>query len=54
MDTPFFKEIKPYNRGGNNTENAKRTDHFMIEFICKAISLKMTNTEYNELTHGVC
>ena len=54
MDTPFFREIKPYNRGGNNTKNAKGTYHLMIEFTYKTTSFKMASVKHNELTHGVC
>ena len=53
MDTPFFREIKPYNRRGNNTKNAKGTYYFMIEFICRITSFKMVSVKHNELTHGV-
>ena len=53
MDTPFFREIKPYSRGGNNTKNAKRTYYLIIEFTYKITSFKMANVKYNELTHGV-
>ena len=53
MDTPFFREIKPYNRRGNNIKNAKRTYHLMIEFMCKITSFKMASIKHNELTHGV-
>ena len=53
MDTPFFREIKPYSRGGNDTKNAKRTYHLMIEFTCRTTSFKMVSVEHNELTHGV-
>ena len=54
MDTPFFWEIKPYNHGGNNIKNAKRTYHFIIKFTCRTTSFKMASVEHNELTHGVC
>ena len=54
MDTPFFWQIKPYNRGGNNIKNAKRTYHFIIEFTYKTTSFKMASVKHNELTHGVC
>ena len=54
MDTPFFREIKPYSRGGNNIKNAKGTYHFIIEFTCRTTSFKMVSVKYNELTHGVC
>ena len=54
MDTPFFREIKPYYRGGNNIKNAKRTYHLMIEFTFRTTSFKMVSVEHNELTHGVC
>ena len=53
MDTPFFREIKPYNRGGNNIKNIKRTYHFIIEFTCKITSFKMVSVKHNELIHGV-
>ena len=53
MDTPFFREIKPYNHGGNNTKNTKKTYHLIIEFTCRMMSFKMANVKYNELTHGV-
>ena len=54
MDTLFFREIKPYSRGGNNTKDAKGTYHLMIEFTCRTTSFKMVSVEYNELTYGVC
>ena len=54
MDTPFFREIKPYSRGGNDTKNAKGTYHFMIEFTCRTTSFEMASVKHNELTHGVC
>ena len=53
MDTLFFREIKPYNRGGNDIKNAKGTYHLMIEFTCRMTSFKMASVKYNELTHGV-
>ena len=53
MDTPFFREIKPYSRRGNNTKNTKRTYHLIIEFTCRITSFKMASVKYNELTHGV-
>ena len=53
MNTPFFREIKPYSRGGNNIKNAKGTYHFVIEFMYKIINFKIINVKYNELTHGV-
>ena len=53
MDTPFFWEIKPYSRGGNDIKNAKGTYYFMIEFMCRTTSFKMASVEYNKLTHGV-
>ena len=53
MDTPFFREIKPYSRGGNNIKNAKKTYHFIIKFICRTTSFKMVNVKHNELIHGV-
>ena len=51
---PFFREIKPYNRGGNDIKNAKGTYHFIIEFMCRITSFKMASVEHNELTHSVC
>ena len=53
MDTPFFREIKPYNRGGNNIKNTKRTYYFIIEFMYRTISFKMVSVKYNKLTYGV-
>ena len=53
MDTPFFREIKPYNRGGNNIKNTKGTYYLMIEFTCRTTSFKMASVKHNELTHGV-
>ena len=53
MDTLFFREIKPYNRGGNNIKNAKGTYYFMIKFTCRITSFKIASVKYNELTHGV-
>ena len=53
MDTPFFREIKPYSRGGNNIKNAKRTYYLIIEFTYRTTSFKMASIKYNELTHGV-
>ena len=53
MDTPFFRKIKPYNRGENNIKNVKGIYHFIIEFMCRTTSFKMASVEYNELTHGV-
>ena len=53
MDTSFFREIKPYSRGGNDTKNAKGTYHFIIEFTCRTTSFKMVSIKYNELIHGV-
>ena len=53
MDTPFFREIKPYNRGGNNIKNAKGTYHFIIEFTCRTTSFKIISIKHNKLTHGV-
>ena len=50
---PFFWEIKPYNRGGNNIKNAKGTYYFIIEFMCRITSFKMASVKYNELTYGV-
>ena len=50
---PFFREIKPYNRGGNNTKNAKRTYHLIIEFTYRITSFKMASIKHNKLTHGV-
>ena len=54
MDMPFFWEIKPYSRGGNDIKNAKGIYYFMIEFTCRTTSFKMASVEYNELIHGVC
>ena len=54
MDTPFFREIKPYSRGGNDIKNAKGIYYFIIEFTCRTTSFKMASVKYNELTHGVC
>ena len=54
MDTPFFRKIKPYSRGGNNTKNAKRTYHLIIEFMYKTTSFKMASVKHNKLTHDVC
>ena len=53
MDTPFFREIKPYSRGGNNIKNAKRIYYFIIEFMCRTTSFKMVSVEHNELTYSV-
>ena len=53
MDTPFFQEIKPYNRKGNNIKNVKRTYHLIIEFTYKITSFKMVSIKYNKLTHNV-
>ena len=53
MDTLFFREIKPYSRGGNDIKNTKGTYHFMIEFTYRITSFKMVSVKYNELTHGV-
>ena len=53
MDTPFFREIKPYSRGGNDIKNAKGTYYFIIEFMCRIMSFKMASVEYNELIYGV-
>ena len=53
MDTPFFREIKPYNRKGNKIKNAKGTYHFMLEFTCGTTSFKMASAKHNELTYGV-
>ena len=53
MDTPFFREIKPYNRKGNDIKNTKRTYHLIIEFTCRITSFKMASVKHNELTHGV-
>ena len=50
---PFFREIKPYSRGGNDTKDVKGTYYFIIEFMCRITSFKMASVEYNELTHGV-
>ena len=54
MDTPFFREIKPYNHRGNNIKNTKRTYHFIIEFTCRTMSFKIASVKHNKLTHGVC
>ena len=53
MDTLFFREVKPYSRGGNNIENAKAIYYFMVEFTCRTMSFKMASVEHNELTHDV-
>ena len=53
MDTLFFREIKPYNRGGNDIKNAKKTYYLIIEFTCRTTSFKIASIKYNELTHGV-
>ena len=53
MDTLFFREIKPYNRGGNDTKDAKGTYYFIIEFMCRIMSFKIANIKYNKLIHGV-
>ena len=53
INTPFFWKIKPYNRRENNTKNAKKTYHFIIEFIYKITSFKMVSVKHNKLTHGV-
>ena len=53
MDTPFFREIKPYNRGGNNIKNTKRTYYLIIKFICRITNFKIVSIKYNKLTHGV-
>ena len=53
MDTPFFQEIKPYSRGGNDTKNAKRTYHLIIEFTYRTTSFKMASIKHNELIYGV-
>ena len=53
IDTPFFWEIKPYNRGGNDIKNIKGTYYFIIEFMYRTTSFKMASIEYNELIHGV-
>ena len=53
MDTPFFQKIKPYNHGGNNTKNTKKTYHLIIEFTCRITSFKMVSIKHNKLTHGV-
>ena len=50
---PFFWEIKPYSREGNNTKDAKETYHFIIEFTYRTISFKMVSVKHNKLTHGV-
>ena len=54
MDTLFFREIKPYSRGGNDIKDAKGTYYLMIEFTCRTTSFKMASVEHNELTYGVC
>ena len=53
MDTPFFREIKLYNREGNNIKNAKGTYYVIIEFTYRTTSFKMVSIKHNELTHGV-
>ena len=53
MDIPFFREIKPYNRRGNNTKNVKGTYYLIIEFTYRTISFKMANIKHNKLTHGI-
>ena len=53
MDTPFFWEIKPYSRGGNNTKNAKGIYYFIIKFTYRITSFKMASIKHNKLTHGV-
>ena len=53
MDTPFFREIKPYSRGGNDIKNAKGIYHLIIEFTYRTTSFKMASIKHNELTHGV-
>ena len=53
MDTSFFREIKPYNRGGNNIKNTKGTYYLTIEFTYKTTSFKMANIKHNKLIHGV-
>ena len=53
MDTPFFREIKPYSRGGNDTKNTKGTYHLIIEFTYRTTSFKITSIKHNELTHGI-
>ena len=53
MDTPFFREIKPYNRGGNDIKNAKGIYYFMIEFTCRTTSFKMASIKHDKLTYGV-
>ena len=53
MNTPFFREIKPYNRGENNIKNTKRTYHLIIEFTCRTTSFKMASIKHNKLTHSV-
>ena len=53
MDTPFFRKIKPYSRGGNNIKNTERTYYFVIKFTCRTTSFKMVSIKYNKLTHGV-
>ena len=53
MDTLFFREIKPYSRGGNNIKNAKGIYYLMIKFMCRTTSFKMVSVKHNELIHGV-
>ena len=53
MDTLFFREIKPYSRGGNDIKNTKGTYYFIIEFMCRTMSFKIASIKYNKLTHGV-
>ena len=53
MNTPFFREIKPYSRGGNNTKNTKRTYHLIIEFIYRITSFKIASVKYNKLIYSV-
>ena len=54
MDTPFFREIKPYSCGGNNIKDAKGTYYFIIEITYRTMSFKIASVEHNELTYGVC
>ena len=53
MDTLFFREIKLYNRGGNNIKNTKGIYYFIIKFTCRTTSFKMASVKHNELTYGV-
>ena len=53
MDTPFFREIKPYSREGNNIKNTKGTYYFIIEFIYRTTNFKMVSIKHNKLIYGV-